>query len=70
MRFTTPVAVALLLGFLVGHGTDAPADLFVLLTSIVIVYCALGMADVLQALSRGRRSPRAGTRRIGANRAR
>ena len=66
MRFAIPVAAALLFGFLAGHGTEAPIDLFVLLTSIVLVYGAIGMPDLLQTLPRSRRTPRPGSGAAGA----
>jgi hypothetical protein len=61
MRFALPLAAALLFGFLVGHGTEAPVDLFILLTSIIIVYSAIGISDLLQSVPnplRHRAAPR------------
>jgi hypothetical protein len=68
MRFAIPVAAALLLGFLLGHGTEAPVDLFILLTSIALVYGGIGMSELLPSLPRPRRTARGGTRPVGANR--
>jgi hypothetical protein len=70
MRFAIPLAAALLFGFLVGHGTEAPVDLFILLTSVVIVYAAIGVSELLQSLPRPHRASRGGTRTVGANRLR
>jgi hypothetical protein len=70
MRFALPVVAASLCGFLIGHGTETSADLFVLLTSIVLVYSAIAMSELLQALPRNHRASQGGSRPVGPGRLR
>ena len=60
MRLLSFVSVSLMFGFLVGHGTDTPADLFVMLSAIVFIYSVIGVMQLYQGVTRGREAPTSG----------
>ena len=46
MRAVTPVGMALLAGFLTGHGLDGFADLLPLLGTIGLIYALIGALEL------------------------
>jgi len=49
MKLLLP-GVGLLIGFLFGHGSDMPIDLFILMGAIVLTYAGVGALEVRRQL--------------------